>query len=153
MPLADVIVNLVHRAMKLIRTNSAVFQVFGSRYNGNKAERGRTIRLLEAVIEPVQDLLRQHSEALPHPDPERAGSMLVVMMHGIIEWGLLLRESSTPLVPVTDEELALETVRAVLGYLGLPPIDANSEFSWSLGLFAIGIDQRSKAKGVLRRVF
>ena len=38
MPLPDVIVNLVRQAMTLIRENSALFQLFGSRHDGSEIE-------------------------------------------------------------------------------------------------------------------
>jgi hypothetical protein len=71
----------------------------------------------------VQALLRDRSEELPHPDPELAGAMLIVMMQGIVDWALLLRESKNPVVPTRDDELAREIVRASLGYLGLPSMN------------------------------
>jgi len=116
-PLAEIITNFVPGAMELIRDNSALFRLFGG---GSRAERDRAIKILEAAIEPVQALLRDRSEELPHPDPELAGAMLIVMMQGIVDWALLLRESKSPVVPTRDNELALEIIRASLGYLGLP---------------------------------
>ena len=120
-PLSEVIATFVPGAMELIRDNSALFRLFGSDHRGPQSERDRAIRLLEAVIEPVQDLLRERSEELPHPDPDLAGAMLIVMMQGIVDWALLLRQSSNPVVPTRDEELAREIIRASLGYLGLNP--------------------------------
>lgn len=118
-PLAEVISTFVPQAMELVRDNSALFRLFGSDHRGPQSERDRAIRLLEAVIEPVQNLLHERSEELPHPDPDVAAAMLVVMMQGIVEWALLLRQSSNPVVPTRDDELASEIIRALLGYLGL----------------------------------
>ena len=128
-PLAEVIASFVPRAMELIRNSSALFRLFGSDHRGAQSERDRAIRLLEAAIEPVQALLRERSEELPHPDPDLAGAMLVVMMQGIVDWALLLRQSSNPVVPTRDEELAREIIRASLGYLGLNPTQHPQESS------------------------
>jgi len=119
-PLAEVVATFVPRAMELIRDNSALFRLFGYDHRGSRGERDRAIQILEAVIEPVQELLRERSDEFAHPDPEIAGAMLIVMMQGIVDWALLLRESQNPVVPIRDEELGLEIVRASLGYLGLP---------------------------------
>jgi AcrR family transcriptional regulator len=119
-PLAEIVATFVPRAMELIRDNSALFRLFGYDHRGSRNERDRAIQLLEAVIEPVQRLLRERSDELAHPNPELAGAMLIVMMQGIVDWALLLRESRNPMVPIRDEELAHEIVRASLGYLGLP---------------------------------
>jgi AcrR family transcriptional regulator len=126
-PLAEIVANFVPGAMALIRDNSALFRLFGYDHRGSRGERDRAIRILEAVIEPMQELLRERSEELPHPDPELAGAMLIVMMQGIVDWALLLRESSNPVVPIRDAELGLEIVRASLGYLGLPTIDNTTD--------------------------
>lgn len=119
-PLAEVVATFVPRAMRLIRDNSALFRLFGYDHRGSRGERDRAIQILEAVIEPVQELLRERSGEFAHPDPEIAAAMLIVMMQGIVDWALLLRESRNPVVPIRDEELGLEIVRASLGYLGLP---------------------------------
>ena len=54
------------------------------------------------------ELLRERSDELPHPDPELAGARLIVVMQGIVDWVLLLRESPTPVVPTRDDALAHE---------------------------------------------
>ena len=120
-PLSEIVATFVPGAMKLIRDNTALFRLFGSDHRGSGSERDRAIRILEAVIEPVQELLRERSRELPHPDPELAAAMLIVMMQGIVDWALLLRESTNPVVPTRDEDLVREIIRASLGYLGLPP--------------------------------
>ena len=126
-PLAEIITNFVPEAMELIRDNSALFRLFGSSHQGSRSERDRAIKILEAAIEPVQALLRDRSEELPRPDPELAGAMLIVMMQGIVDWALLLRESKNPVVPTRDDELAREIIRASLGYLGLPSMNDPQE--------------------------
>jgi len=117
--LSEIIENLVVRVMTLMRDNSALFRLFGSDHRGSNAERDRAIRILEAAIEPVRDLFLERSDELPHPRPRIAAAMLIVMMQGIVDWALLLRESEEPVVPTKDKALCEEMTRAALGYLGL----------------------------------
>ncbi len=117
--LSEIVENLVVRMMVLMRDNSALFRLFGSDHRGSNAERDRAIRILEAAIEPVRDLFLERSDELPHPRPGIAAGMLIVMMQGIVDWALLLRESAEPVVPTKDKALCEEMTRAALGYLGL----------------------------------
>ncbi len=126
-PLAEIVTTFVPAAMKLIRDSSAVFQLFGGDYRGSRRKRERAIQILEAAIEPMKELFRERSHELPHPDPELAATMLVVLMQAIVDWALLLRESTNPVVPTSDDALAAEVIRASLGYLGLSPISGPQE--------------------------
>lgn len=125
--LGVIIAKSVPMAMQLIRDHTALFRLFGGDSHGSRSDRDRAIQILEEVIRPVQGLLRERSEELPHPDPELAGAMLIVLMHGIVDWALLLREAPTPVVPTRDEALAEEIIRAALGYLGLSPSEKPRE--------------------------
>lgn len=119
-PLGEIVATSVPMAMQLIRDHSALFRLFGADPRSSRADRDRGIQILEDVIAPVQELLRDRSQELSHPDPPLAAAMWIVMMQGIVDWALLLRESPTPLVPTRDDALATEIIRASLGYLGLP---------------------------------
>lgn len=126
-PLGAIVADSVPRAIQLIRDHTALFRLFGGDHRGSRADRDRAIRILEDAIRPFQELLRERSEELPHPDPEFAGTILMVMMQGIVDWVLLLRESESPVVPTRDDALAREITRAALGYLGLPLPHAHQE--------------------------
>ena len=123
-PLPEVISTFVPRAMKLTRDNTALFRLFGSDHRGRQSERDRAIRILEAAAEPIQALLHERSDEFSHPDPDLAGAMLVVIMQGIVDWALLLRQSPNPVVPTDDRALANEIIRTLSGYLGMDFIPA-----------------------------
>lgn len=117
--LAEIIAIFVPPALELIRESSALFRLFGSDHSGPAREDDRAILLLEGAIAPMRELLREHAEEIPDRDPDVCASMLVVMVQGMVDWSMLLRQSRNALVPMRDDALAAEVTRAALGYLGL----------------------------------
>ena len=127
--LTEIITTFVPPALELVRESSALFRLFGSDHSGPPNDQDRAVLLLEGAIAPIRSLLREHASEIPGREPDTCAAMLVVLVQGMVDWSMLLRQSENSLVPTDDDVLASEITRAALGYLGLAqaPPTTNTE--------------------------
>lgn len=117
--LAQIVRASVPVAVRLSSERAALVRLLALEHRGRERARRRILQVIEELVAPIRALFHERRHELSHPDPDVAAGMFVVLLYGLLDWGLLARESPTPIVPPSDTALAQEMTRALVGYLGL----------------------------------
>ncbi len=117
--LAQIVRACVPVALRLSSERAALLRLLALEHRGSERARRRILQVIEELTAPIRALFHERRQELSHPDPDVAAGMFVVLLYGLLDWGLLAREASTLIVPPSDTALVQEMTRALVGYLGL----------------------------------
>ncbi len=120
-PLARILGAVVTFLVQITRERAGLVRAIALREAGDPAIRERAQRLQRYVREGLARLVRQRSDEIDHPDPERGIHFVYGVALAALDRRALLGEGPSAAFDEPDPELACELTRVFLGYLGVRP--------------------------------